>query len=51
MSREEAWAAVTRYMGEVSELNYLTMIVCRLFELQVPHSNHGYGVFASFPSY
>ena len=46
--RYEAWKKAKQYLTRLRDLNYLTMIVCRLFELQNPdesskvsgHINH-----------
>ena len=34
--RYEAWKKAKQYLTRLRDLNYLTMIVCRLFELQNP---------------
>ena len=39
VSRAEAWEQAKEYLSRARELNYLTMIVCRVFELQRPNGN------------
>jgi hypothetical protein len=39
VSRNGAWEAAMRYLNEMSELNYLTMIVCRVFEIHATASS------------
>ena len=34
VSRAEAWEQAKEYLSRARELNYLTMIVCRVFELR-----------------
>jgi hypothetical protein len=33
LSNDEAWLQATSYLSKLSELNYLSLIVCRMFEV------------------